>query len=161
MAHITLMRTLSVQVLRSIMPILWVGDSGFYVRCPYTTVKGQNCGDILGQYTPAGYIGFDVTVNEADIIENVGFTSVPWSGNTVSAARGKDSIKMTFDAGKPGSTDVTLTYYVNYLVEVRAGICPVCYNYRTQNYHDMSWHLYTDIFTCECRLCFELQCKWR
>ncbi len=67
----------------------------------------------------------------------------------MSAARGKDSIKMTFDAGKPGSTDVTLTYYVNYLVEVRAGICPVCYNYRTQNYHDMSWHLYTDIFTVD------------
>jgi len=128
-----------------------VGASGFYQRCPYNTFIGSACGHKIGEYfAPMGYCNIIVDLSETDIVDNINYCVGTFDFQSASAAgvaslAGKECLKVTYDANKPGRTRYTQTYYVNFLTSIIGGRCPSCFTI-TANQTNFSWHQYSDIF---------------
>ena len=91
-----------------------IGENGSYLRVPHITLKGQYCGHIIHQQTPEGYCQVSHNVTQEGILTNVTYTMAAWP--EAGDFYGDDGVQMNFTAAKPGSTTVTLTYYVNYVL---------------------------------------------
>lgn len=119
-----------------------VGDEGFFLRCPTNTVSGSICRHPLGTFAPTKYCDIKATLSDSSIIGDITYEVGTWNDSTLSS----ECLKMNYVAKKAGTTNVTLTYYCNFMIDVYAGHCPTCGQY-TEAQQIYTWYKYTDTFT--------------
>ena len=135
-----------------------VGETGSFLRLPYNTLACKTCGYIFGKFYPVAYCDINVTQSNEGVIGNISYEA----GRLRDGQKSYDCLKMNFKALKPGETTVTLTYYCNFLIEFRSGLCPGSYypvyhyvsapddfkyDWYSGKYYNNTWYKYTDTFT--------------
>ena len=130
----------------------YVGESGFYRRCPLDRLYGARCGHLMLTLAPEGYCEFTVTYTNPQIISAVDYGVGYWYGDGLS---GVPCLQANFDAQKPGNTTVAQTYYVNFLQDYGQYRCGTC-GLATTFPKDYTWHKYKDTFSVTVRARYQL-----
>ena len=121
-----------------------VGESGFYKRCPVNQIVGARCGHVVAEYTADYFTDFTVVSSNKGVIGDVSYEIRKWNNIYGYCPQ------LTFIAKQPGKTDMTWTYYVNFMVEAETGYCNsyLCGAY-TVIPQDYTWHKFSDIISVE------------
>lgn len=124
-----------------------VGDTGMLASCPLHSLNCGKCNNPLIVSNPVVYAEADVSFSNPGIIKSDGFTNVATSIDT--DFENAHSIQFNYEAVKPGSTLVTVTYYVNYYMELGTAqvnylTCRKCQTRNTGS--DFEYHKVTQTF---------------